>query len=150
MTLKLKEMNRLKCQYRTILNIHILKSIPPLRKSLVYFLELISFTSCFTHKKNTKPDAGNPVFDGWYADLEGIIFGDQFWISPTYSAPYDEQVFLDAFSSEDLVNWTKYERILDTSSVKWVTCIDLLEFDEKGRIKQVTITTNGVKRNPLN
>ncbi|MGK2861138.1 MAG: glycoside hydrolase family 43 protein [Chitinophagaceae bacterium] len=63
--------------------------------------------------------SGNPVFQGWYADPEGIIFNKQYWIYPTYSAPYDQQVFLDAFSSPDLVNWTKHEHILDTSSVPW-------------------------------
>lgn len=69
-----------------------------------------------TSKNNT---AGNPVFPGWYADPEGIIFGKQYWIYPTYSAPFEEQVFMDAFSSPDLVNWTKHSRILDTASVKW-------------------------------
>lgn len=63
--------------------------------------------------------SGNPVFEGWYADPEGIIFDDQYWIFPTYSAPYEEQVFMDAFSSPDLVHWTKHERIIDTSRVKW-------------------------------
>ena len=63
--------------------------------------------------------AGNPVFPGWYADPEGIIYGDQYWIYPTYSAPYEEQVFMDAFSSPDLVNWTKHPRIIDTASIKW-------------------------------
>ena len=63
--------------------------------------------------------SGNPVFQGWYADPEGIIFDKQYWIYPTYSAPYDKQVFMDAFSSTDLVNWTKHPRILDTSSIKW-------------------------------
>ena len=33
--------------------------------------------------------SGNPVFEGWYADPEGIIFGDRYWIYPTYSAPYN-------------------------------------------------------------
>ena len=61
----------------------------------------------------------NPVFPGWYADPEGIIFDDEYWIFPTYSAPYDEQVFLDAFSSGDLVNWTKHPKVLDTSDIKW-------------------------------
>lgn len=61
----------------------------------------------------------NPVFPGWYADPEGTIFGNRYWIYPTYSAPYDKQVFLDAFSSPDLVNWTKHSRILDTASIKW-------------------------------
>ncbi|MBK7873879.1 MAG: family 43 glycosylhydrolase [Saprospiraceae bacterium] len=63
--------------------------------------------------------AGNPVFPGWYADPEGTVFNKTFWIYPTYSAPYDQQVFLDAFSSPDLINWTKHERILDTAAVKW-------------------------------
>lgn len=63
--------------------------------------------------------AGNPVIEGWYADPEATIFGKQYWIFPTYSAPYNQQVFFDAFSSRDLVNWTKHERILDTQRVSW-------------------------------
>lgn len=63
--------------------------------------------------------AGNPVFPGWYADPEGIIFGNEYWIYPTYSAPYEEQVFMDAFSSPDLVNWTKHSRIIDTARIQW-------------------------------
>ncbi|MBN8880179.1 MAG: glycoside hydrolase family 43 protein [Sphingobacteriales bacterium] len=63
--------------------------------------------------------AGNPVFPGWYADPEGIIFDSKYWIYPTYSAPYNKQVFLDAFSSSDLIQWTKHPHILDTASVKW-------------------------------
>ncbi len=61
----------------------------------------------------------NPVFEGWYADPEGIVFGDKYWIFPTYSAPYNEQVFMDCFSSSDLVTWEKHERIIDTTEVKW-------------------------------
>ncbi len=63
--------------------------------------------------------SGNPVFPGWYADPEAVIFGQRYWIFPTYSAKYIEQVFFDAFSSGDLVTWTKHTRILDTSRVKW-------------------------------
>ena len=63
--------------------------------------------------------SGNPLFPGWYADPEAAIFGSQYWLYPTYSAPFDQQVFLDAFSSPDLVTWTKHPRILDTASVKW-------------------------------
>ena len=55
----------------------------------------------------------------WYADPEGIIFGDRYWIYPTFSAEYDRQVFFDAFSSPDLVTWTKHPRILDTTAVRW-------------------------------
>ncbi len=71
-------------------------------------------------KKDQKATtSGNPVFPGWYADPEGAIFGNQYWIYPTYSAPFDEQVFFDAFSSPDLIHWTKHNRILDTTMVKW-------------------------------
>jgi beta-xylosidase len=73
-----------------------------------FFLSLISTTA-----------QNNPVFSGWYADPEGIIMDDEYWIFPTYSAPYDKQVHFDAFSSPDLVNWTKHERIIDTTKIKW-------------------------------
>ena len=61
----------------------------------------------------------NPIVDGWYADPEGIVFGNQYWIFPTFSAKYENQVFLDAFSSKDLVHWEKHNRVLDTSVIKW-------------------------------
>ncbi|MBS7458672.1 glycoside hydrolase family 43 protein [Coralloluteibacterium stylophorae] len=63
--------------------------------------------------------AGNPVFPGCYADPEGIVIGDRYWIYPTWSAPYDEQTFFDAFSSPDLVAWTRHPRILDREAVSW-------------------------------
>lgn len=61
----------------------------------------------------------NPVIEGWYADPEGVIFNKQYWIYPTYSAKYEKQVFLDAFSSTDMVNWKKHPHIIDTASIKW-------------------------------
>lgn len=61
----------------------------------------------------------NPVFDGWYADPEAVIYGDTYWIYPTRSLPYEKQVSMDAFSSKDLVNWTRHESIIDTTEVKW-------------------------------
>lgn len=70
--------------------------------------------------QTTKPaTSGNPVFPGWYADPEVAVFGNKYWIYPTYSAPYEKQVFMDAFSSPDLVKWTKHPRIIDTTAVKW-------------------------------
>lgn len=73
-------------------------------------------TTISAERKNM---SGNPVFPGWYADPEGIIFGKTYWIYPTYSAPYNQQVFMDAFSSPDLITWTKHSRIIDTTAVKW-------------------------------
>ena len=77
------------------------------------------FASALLAAQAISARAGNPVFPGWYADPEGVIFGGEYWIYPTYSAPYGEQVFLDAFSSPDLVNWTKHSRVLDTNAVTW-------------------------------
>ena len=79
-------------------------------------------SGCHTSPADHAPaklHSGNPIFPGWYADPEGTVFGKEFWVYPTYSAPYNEQVFFDAFSSPDLVNWTKHRRILDTNAVKW-------------------------------
>jgi beta-xylosidase len=63
--------------------------------------------------------SGNPLFKGWYADPEARIINGQYWIFPTYSDKYDKQVFFDAFSSKDLVQWEKHERLLDTATIKW-------------------------------
>jgi len=87
---------------------------------------------------------GNPVIPGWYADPEGIIFGKEYWIYPTWSDHYGDssvdiefteyqvgirnnaingqylkQTFLDAFSSENLVEWEKHHRVLDIENIKW-------------------------------
>ena len=87
----------------------------------IFFAFTISFVfstaAGYTQPKSARH--GNPVFEGWYADPEAAIFGDNYWIYPTYSAPYEKQVFMDAFSSPDLVTWTKHERIIDTTAVKW-------------------------------
>ena len=65
------------------------------------------------------PRSGNPILPGWYADPEAHVFETQYWIFPTYSAPYDQQTFMDAFSSRDLVTWTKHPRVLDIADVHW-------------------------------
>ncbi|MDR0537979.1 MAG: glycoside hydrolase family 43 protein [Tannerellaceae bacterium] len=63
--------------------------------------------------------SGNPIFKGWYADPEAIVYDNTCWIYPTYSDAYEKQVFFDCFSSNDLVHWTKHERIIDTTEVRW-------------------------------
>lgn len=94
----------------------------------------------------TLAHAANPIVPGWYADPEIRIFNGQYWIYPTYSddfgtpdrsksftaeqehmraqskliwAPYLKQTFLNAFSSPDLVHWTKHEHVLDVENVSW-------------------------------
>jgi beta-xylosidase len=78
-----------------------------------YFLVVALFVSFHLHAQR------NPVIPGWYADPEGVKYGNTYWIFPTYSAKYNEQVFFDAFSSTDLKTWVKHPRVLDTSAVKW-------------------------------
>ncbi|WP_152600193.1 glycoside hydrolase family 43 protein [Cellvibrio mixtus] len=89
--------------------------------------------------------AANPIVPGWYADPEIRVFDNRYWIYPTYFAgettpdlpvtltksqqqqraqpniwsPFLKQTFLDAFSSSDLVNWTRHERVLDIKEVSW-------------------------------
>src|SRR5690242_6037062 len=63
--------------------------------------------------------SGNPILPGWYADPEAHVFEGQYWIYPTYSAPYDQQRLMDASSSRDLVIWQKPERFLDVRNVPW-------------------------------
>lgn len=90
-------------------------------KKLIIIFQLICFT-CFylcAQNKTISQKSGNPIFPGWYADPEAAIFNNTYWIYPTYSAPYDKQVFFDAFSSVDLINWTKHSDITDTSNIKW-------------------------------
>lgn len=72
---------------------------------------------CF--KLSTSYAQQNPIIKGWYADPEGIRYDDKFWVFPTYSAPYEEQTFMDAFSSKDLKTWEKHTHIIDTSNFKW-------------------------------
>ena len=86
---------------------------------LLLYLLLLLGSLIHAQNKIKQPSSGNPVFPGWYADPEGAIFNKTFWIYPTYSAPYNQQVHFDAFSSKDMVTWTKHPNILDTSSIKW-------------------------------
>ena len=80
----------------------------------------VFFVTCFLLVVCGFCFGGNPLFEGWYADPEGMIIGDEYWVFPTYSAPYDEQLHFDAFSSKDLVTWVKHERIIDKGGISWL------------------------------
>jgi beta-xylosidase len=91
-----------------------------MRQLNLFLIQLLVGASVFAQPAvNGNTKSGNPIFKGWYADPEGTIFNKQYWIYPTYSDKYEKQVFMDCFSSPDLVNWTKHERIIDTTAVKW-------------------------------
>lgn len=80
---------------------------------------ILSGSPAGLHCQTPPPSSGNPLFPGWYADPEGIVFGDTYWIFPTYSAAYEKQVFMDAFSSPDLLHWEKHPHVIDTAVIRW-------------------------------
>lgn len=93
-----------------------------MKKKLFYpLIALCGLAACGQPKQSAGEvvKSGNPVFEGWYADPEGIIYDDTYWIYPTWSDVYEKQTFFDCFSSKDLVTWTKHSAILDTTEVKW-------------------------------
>ena len=73
--------------------------------------------------------SGNPVLPGWRADPELHLFDApdpadgrrRYYLYPTFSAPYEEQTFFEAWSSPDLVTWRNEGRILDFADVPWST-----------------------------
>ncbi len=65
--------------------------------SVLCIVKWAIFSSCSLSKTQEVQESGNPVFDGWYADPEGVVFDNRYWIFPTYSAPFEQQLFLDAF-----------------------------------------------------
>jgi len=120
-----------------------------MKKQTLFFVIAIIFTfSCSIKSKKSEEVAysGNPVIEGWYADPEGIIFDDEYWIYPTYSDDYGQpdtstvfsdwqlevqkntinphylkQTFFNAFSSKDMVNWTKHSHVIDIKDVSWAS-----------------------------
>jgi hypothetical protein len=75
---------------------------------LPFLLLIIGCSSPKTEEVETQKLSGNPIFEGWYADPEGIVFGNEYWIYPTFSAGFTDQLHFDAFSSTDLLNWKKH------------------------------------------
>lgn len=88
-------------------------------KLVYWFIFLFVGIPLLRAQQPQQTKSGNPIIQGWYADPEVISFNQRFWIYPTYSDVYEKQVFLDAFSSTDLIHWSTHKNILDTSRVKW-------------------------------
>ena len=77
------------------------------------------FSAAFAYAVDGAKTSGNPIDPEWYADPEVAFFDNQYWIFPTRSLKYDDQTYFDCFSSPDLVNWTKHEKILTNKKIKW-------------------------------
>ena len=87
-------------------------------KKIVFALSLLMCAGSMTYAKKVRT-SGNPLFQGWYADPEAAVLNNQYWIFPTFSAEYDDQLYFDAFSSRDLVKWKKHPRVLTSENVSW-------------------------------
>ena len=103
-------------------------------------LFLLAYYLCLVFTVSAQK-SGNPIIPGWYADPEGVVYGNTIWIYPTtsrlsgedvetykadaerktdaYSQTYNLQTHFDAFSSKDLVHWTKHSSILTKNDVSW-------------------------------
>ena len=91
-----------------------------MKNKSLYLVLILAISSISGIQAQTyKQTFGNPILEGWYADPEGVILNGKYWVFPTFSAMYKDQVFFDAFSSKDLVTWTKHPRVLDTTIIKW-------------------------------
>lgn len=88
-------------------------------KTIILSAALALLAAIPVQARNDGKTSGNPIFKGWYADPEGAVLDGQYWVFPTYSADFDDQTFMDAFSSPDLVTWTKHPRVLDKKDVSW-------------------------------
>lgn len=53
----------------------------------------------------TTAEAGNPLFNSWFADPEIRVYDEVFWIFATTSVAFKDQKHFDAWSSTDLVHW---------------------------------------------
>ena len=47
------------------------------------FIGILLLGSCLSFQSVSAQKSGNPIFEGWYADPEGIIYDDTYWIYPT-------------------------------------------------------------------
>src|ERR1700761_156511 len=89
------------------------KSSDKYKVQIVLGCALSAITNALPSMSQSKPavpdyttsEAGNPFVDGWYADPDTAIYDGLYWVYPTSSYAYEEQTYLDAFSSPDLINW---------------------------------------------
>ncbi|MBF8170522.1 family 43 glycosylhydrolase [Streptomyces olivaceus] len=82
-------------------------------------IAMLSPSAAVAAPEYSTSEAGNPFVDGWYADPDTVVYDGRYWVFPTTSKSYSEQTYLDAFSSKDLVHWTKHSEVLRTADVAW-------------------------------
>lgn len=115
---------------------------------LFSFISINSKTETRAKHINSTDYVGNPIFKGWYADPEGAIFENKYWIFPTYSAPFSKQLFMDCFSSEDFSNWEKHERIISTDGVSWIkNALWAPSIIKKGNLYYLFFSANNIQNN---
>ena len=113
-----------------------------LSKLFILCTAAMAVVSCTEQKRS-----GNPIVEGWYADPEAAIFGDTYWLYPTWSQPFKDQLHFDAFSSKDLVTWTKHERVIDNKEISWLThALWAPSIIEKGGKYYLMFSCNNVKQ----
>ena len=66
---------------------------------LLLIFVMLTLQSCGV--KQPVQMSGNPLFEGWYADPEGIILNDEYWIFPTYSDKYEKRFFFNRLGKLD-------------------------------------------------
>ena len=57
--------------------------------------------------------SNNKIAEGWHADPEARIYEGKYYIYATRSAPFEQQLNIDAYSSSDGVNWEKHSSIIE-------------------------------------
>ena len=115
---------------------------------------------------------GNPIFPGWYADPEAVIFDQTCWIYPTSSAAYaiadspfgpftrigkllqQNPVIATGAGHHSVIHlpnedrwFTIYHRrpLTETDANSREVCIDEMRFNQQGLIQPEKITNEGVK-----
>ncbi|KAG5978684.1 hypothetical protein E4U56_000124 [Claviceps arundinis] len=88
--------------------------------SLLVTASLLLATAAHNPSDWATAEAGNPFVDGFYADPDNEFYNNEYWVYPTSSYAYDQQTYLDAFSSPDLIHWTKHRKVLLAADFSWV------------------------------
>ena len=104
-------------------------------------LMLVFLVSCKKQKPTQKEIfSRNPIFKGWYADLEGAVSNNEYRIFLTFSAN-DIQKPREPYCDEKNTNKGRDYR---------VTSLDKLPFNKDGTIPQIKMTFKDVQHQTIN